>query len=147
MVSDYRGVAASEPLPLGRYVVREVTPPAFYQLNSKEFEVELKVQNDVVRVEVQNASAQISTSVKKSGNTVVVPGQQMRYDFSDICNLSNVSLENFYWHDELPGSVRLNVIHTGTWSQSGLTYSVTYPHQQKFVLPHARLRPAVHTVV
>ncbi len=126
MVSDYRGVAASEPLPLGKYVVREVTPPAFYQLNSREFTVELKVQNDVVRVEVQNASAQISTSVKKSGNTVVVPGQQMRYDFSDICNLSNVPLENFYWHDELPGSVRLTAIHTGTWSQPGLTYSVTY---------------------
>lgn len=126
MVSDYRGVAASEPLPLGRYVVREVTPPAFYQLNPQTFTVELKVQNDIVRVEVQNASAQISTSVKKSGNTVVVPGQQMRYDFSDICNLSNVPLENFYWHDELPGSVRLNVIHTGTWSQPGLSYSVTY---------------------
>ena len=46
--------------------------------------------------------------------------------FSGICNLSNVSLENFYWHDELPGSVRLNAIHTGTWSQPGLTYSVTY---------------------
>ena len=126
MVSDYRGVAASEPLPLGKYVVREVTPPAFYQLNSREFTVELKVQNDVVRVEVQNSSAQISTSVKKSGNSVVVPGQQMRYDFSDICNLSNVPLENFYWHDELPGSVRLTTIHTGTWSQPGLTYSVTY---------------------
>ena len=126
MVSDYRGVAASEPLPLGKYVVREVTPPAFYQLNPKEFTVELKVQNDIVRVEVQNSSAQISTSVKKSGNSVVVPGQQMRYDFSDICNLSNVPLENFYWHDELPGSVRLTTIHTGTWSQPGLTYSVTY---------------------
>ena len=50
----------------------------------------------------------------------------MRYDFSDICNLSNVPLENFYWHDELPGSVRLTTIHTGTWSQPGLTYSVTY---------------------
>ncbi|WP_418558334.1 SpaA isopeptide-forming pilin-related protein [Hominenteromicrobium sp.] len=126
MVSDYRGVAASEPLPLGKYVMREVTPPAFYQLNPKEFTVELKVQNDIVRVEVQNASVQISPSVKKSGNTVVVPGQQMRYDFSDICNLSNVPLENFYWHDDLPGSVRLTAIHTGTWSQPGLTYSVTY---------------------
>ena len=71
MVSDYRGVAASEPLPLGKYVVREVTPPAFYQLNSREFTVELKVQNDVVRVEVQNSSAQISTSVKKSGNNLL----------------------------------------------------------------------------
>lgn len=126
MVSDYRGVAVSEPLPLNRYVVREVTPPAFFQLNSREFEVELKVQNDIVRVEMQNSSAQISTSVKKSGNTIVTPGQQMRYDFSDICNLSNVPLQNFYWHDELPSSVRLNTIHTGTWSQPGLLYSVTY---------------------
>ena len=125
-MSDYRGVAASNPLPLGRYVVREVTPPPFFQLSDKEFEVELKVQNDVVRVDVQNASAQISTSVKKSGNTVVTPGQQMRYDFSDICNLSNVPLQNFYWHDELPSAVRLDVIHTGTWNQPGLSYNVTY---------------------
>ena len=126
IVSDYRGVAASGPLPLGRYKIREITAPDYYQLNTTEFEVELKVPNDVVQVEVLNSSANIATSVKKQGNTSVTPGQQMRYDFWDICNLSNVPLENFYWHDELPSSVRLTTIHTGTWSQPGLTYSVTY---------------------
>lgn len=126
IVSDYRGVAASGPLPLGRYKIREITAPDYYQLNTTEFEVELKVPNDVVQVEVLNSSANIATSVKKQGNTSVTPGQQMRYDFWDICNLSDVPLENFYWHDELPGSVRLTTIHTGTWSQPGLTYSVTY---------------------
>lgn len=127
VVSDYRGVAASKPLPIGRYRIREITAPDFYQLNKTEFEVSLKIPNDIVQVEVLNASANISTSVKKSGNTTVRPGQQMRYDFSDIANTSNVPLNNFFWHDEIPtDAVRLNVIHTGTWNQPGLTYSVTY---------------------
>ena len=127
IVSDYRGVAASGPLPIGRYKIREITAPDYYQLNTTEFEVQLKVPNDVVQVEVLNNTANISTSVKKQGNTTVTPGQQMRYDFWDICNLSNVPLENFYWHDQIPtDAVRLNVIHTGTWNQPGLTYKVTY---------------------
>ena len=127
IVSDYRGVAASGPLPIGRYKIREITAPDYYQLNTTEFEVQLKVPNDVVQVEVLNNTANISTSVKKQGNTSVTPGQQMRYDFWDICNLSNVPLENFFWHDQIPtDAVRLNVIHTGTWNQPGLTYKVTY---------------------
>ena len=126
IVSDYRGVAASSPLRLGRYKVKEITAPAFYQLNSTEFEVQLKVANDIVRVEMLNSSATIGTSIKKQGNTTVVPGQQMRYDFYDIINNSNVALSNFYWHDELPSAVRLVTISTGTWTQPGKTYSVTY---------------------
>lgn len=127
VVSDYRGVAASNPLPIGRYKIREITAPAYYQLNTTEFEVRIKIPNDVVQVEVLNSTANISTSVKKQGNTTVTPGQQMRYDFYDICNLSNVALNNFYWHDQIPtDAVRLNVIHTGTWNQPGLVYSVTY---------------------
>lgn len=126
ITSDYRGVAASGPLPIGRYKIREVTAPDFYQLNATEFEVQLKVPNDVIRVEVLDNSANISTSVKKTGNTTVVPGQQMRYDFSEIANTSNVALNNFYWHDQLPDAVRLNVINTGTWNQPGLVYKVTY---------------------
>ena len=127
VTSDYRGVAASDPLPIGRYKIREVTAPDYYQLNTTEFEVQLKVPNDVVQVTVLNSTANISTSVKKQGNTNVTPGQQMRYDFYDICNLSNVALNNFYWHDQLPtDAVRLNVINTGTWNQPGLVYSVTY---------------------
>ena len=127
VVSDYRGVAASNPLPIGRYKIREITAPAYYQLNTTEFEVRIKIPNDVVQVTVLNSTANISTSVKKQGNTSVTPGQQMRYDFYDICNLSNVALNNFYWHDQIPtDAVRLNVIHTGTWNQPGLVYSVTY---------------------
>ena len=50
----------------------------------------------------------------------------MRYDFSEICNLSNVPLDNFFWHDQLPtNAVRLEAIHTGTWNQVG-TYNVMY---------------------
>ena len=127
VTSDYRGVAASDPLPIGRYKIREVTAPDYYQLNTTEFEVQLKVPNDVVQVTVLNSTANISTSVKKQGNTNVTPGQQMRYDFYDICNLSNVALNNFYWHDQLPtDAVRLNVINTGTWNQPQSSAAFTY---------------------
>ena len=119
----------------------------FSKLNDKGFEVELKVQNDVVRVEVQNASAQISTSVKKSGNTVVMPCQQMRYDFSDICNLSNVPLDSFFWHDELPGAVRLDVIHTGDVEPAGNDIFRHLQDKPQFQLQNACFRIACHTTV
>ena len=126
ITSDFRGVAASELLPLGRYLVREVTPPAFYAVNPKTFEVWLKVQNDVVRVEVLDKNVELGVTVQKTGNSQVSPGAQMRYDFSSIQNSSNTPLDNFYWHDSIPTeAVRLDVIHTGVWSQN-LTYSVMY---------------------
>ena len=36
MTSDSRGIAASNPIPLGRYYVQEVQAPRFYQLNSEK---------------------------------------------------------------------------------------------------------------
>ena len=126
MTSDYRGVAASDPLPIGRYILREVTPPKYYALNPREFEVELKVKNDIVKVEVYNESLKLETTIQKTGNHTVQGGTQMRYDFSNICNHSSVPLQNFYFHDNIPtGAVTLNAIHTGTWNQM-LTYRIVY---------------------
>ena len=58
-------------------------------------------------------------------------GDIMAYDFSEIRNASNVSLNEFYWHDQLPtDAVRLGQIVTGTWSER-LTYSVAYRTNQR----------------
>lgn len=42
IATDARGVAASEPLPLDRYIVREVSSPAYYQLSTERMEAELE---------------------------------------------------------------------------------------------------------
>ena len=50
----------------------------------------------------------------------------MRYDFSNIANNSNVPLESFYWHDQIPtNAVTLNAIKTGTYNEN-LTYQIVY---------------------
>ena len=41
-----------------------------------------------------------------------VPGQPIRYVFSQLKNSSNVALDSFYWRDQLPAQVTLSKIVT-----------------------------------
>ena len=124
--SDSRGLAVSRPLPLSRYTIREVKAPANYGVNETELTAYLEHEGQIVRFEVTNKSLQTGVSINKTGYVEVIAGQQIRYDFSDIGNDSNVSLESFYWRDTLPVSaLRLNKIVTGTYNAAG-TYKVLY---------------------
>lgn len=126
MTSDSRGIAASSPIPLGRYYVQEIQAPRFYQLNSEKVEVKLKVEGDVVRIEMYNDAANINTSIEKTGNYTVDVGSNMRYDFTNIANNSNVSLDNFFWHDRIPtDAVRAGTLTTGTYN-ARVWYKITY---------------------
>lgn len=126
ITSDSRGIAASNPLPLGRYFVREIKAPRFYQLNTQKVEVKLKVEGDVVRIEMYNDAAQIKTSIKKTGNYTVDAGDNMRYDITNVANLSNVPLDNFFWHDRIPtDAVRVGTITTGIYN-ARVWYKITY---------------------
>ena len=126
ITSDSRGIAASNPLPLGRYFVREIKAPRFYQLNTQKVEVKLKVEGDVVRIEMYNDAASIKTSIKKTGNYTVDAGNNMRYDITDVANQSNVPLDNFFWHDRIPtDAVRVGTITTGTYN-ARVWYKITY---------------------
>lgn len=126
ITSDSRGIAASNPLPLGRYFVREIKAPRFYQLNTQKVEVKLKVEGDVVRIEMYNDAASIKTSIKKTGNYTVDAGDNMRYDITNVANQSNVSLDNFFWHDRIPtDAVRVGTITTGTYN-ARVWYKITY---------------------
>ena len=81
------------------------------------FYATLKVHDDLVRFEVLNKSEDVNVSVEKRGNQEVLAGDIMSYDLSNIRNDSNVALEEFYLHDQLPtDAVRLGKIVTGTWS-------------------------------
>ena len=126
ITSDSRGIAASNPLPLGRYFVREIKAPRFYQLNTQKVEVKLKVEGDVVRIEMYNDAASIKTSIKKTGNYTVDAGDNMRYDITNVANQSNVPLDNFFWHDRIPtDAVRVGTITTGTYN-ARVWYKITY---------------------
>ena len=126
ITTDSRGIAASNPLPLGRYFVRESKAPRFYQLNTQKAEVKLKVEGDVVRIEMYDDPAIIKTSIKKTGNYTVDAGDNMRYDITNVANLSNVPLDNFFWHDRIPtDAVRVGTITTGIYN-ARVWYKITY---------------------
>ena len=126
IVSDKHGVAASGPLPLGRYFVKEVSAPAYYQLSGEKMEAEIEYPNQIIKLSAYNKPANLGVTIKKSGNREVQPGQSMSYDFTGIANTSNVALNNFYWHDRIPtDAVRAISITTGTYNQR-LYYKVTF---------------------
>ena len=124
--SDSRGLAVSKPLPLGRYIVKEVSSPQYYSVRDEEVTVYLEHEGQIVQIEFLNESVYTNVSINKSGYTEVVPGQEIRYTFKDIGNNSTVPLDSFYWRDTLPtDAVRLDKIITGTYS-TRLNYKVVF---------------------
>ncbi|NCE65665.1 hypothetical protein D1159_14040 [Pseudoflavonifractor sp. 524-17] len=123
--SDQRGLAASKPLPLDRYTVREVKAPDHYGVNDTVLTAYLEHPGQIVRFEVTNQSLTTGVSITKTGPKEAMAGQPVNYTFSGIANTSNVRLENFYWRDTLPAQVQLDTVVTGTYNFPG-TYKITY---------------------
>ena len=126
IVTDARGVAASGPLPLGRYFVTEVSAPKYYQLSGEKMEAEIEYPSQIIKLSAYNKPATLGVTIKKSGNYEVQHGQAMSYDFSGIANTSNVALNHFFWHDRIPtDATRALSISTGTYN-ARLYYKVTF---------------------
>ena len=123
--SDRNGRAVSKTLPLSRYTVREIKAPANYSINPTMMTAYLEFNGQIVTFEVQNTSVATGVSIKKTGPVQAVPGQPIRYVFSQIKNSSNVALDSFYWRDQLPAQVTLSKIVTGSYNQP-LSYKVVY---------------------
>ena len=123
--SDRNGRAVSKTLPLSRYTVREIKAPANYSINPTVMTAYLEFNGQIVTFEVQNTSVSTGVSIKKTGPVQAVPGQPIRYVFSQIKNSSNVTLDSFYWRDQLPAQVMLGKIVTGSYNQP-LSYKVVY---------------------
>lgn len=117
--TNKNGVAISKPLPLGRYKVIESQSADFYGLDKTPIEVEIEFAGQVVKAAMTNKSLYTNVSIKKTGYVEVMPGQTIRYDFSNIANNSTSALTSFYWRDNLPSAVRLDKIITGTYNAPG----------------------------
>lgn len=124
--TDKNGRAVSKTLPLGRYVIKETKAPNYYIADNTEINAEIEFSGQIVRLEVLNKSCYTNVSVTKRGYNQIVPGQEVRYTFTNIKNNSTVPLNSFYWRDTLPvNAVRLEKIITGTWNQR-LSYKIVY---------------------
>lgn len=125
ITTDARGVAASGPIPLGRYMIREVSAPAYWQLDNSVFDETLEYAGQIIRLSAYDKPAALGVTITKRGNSQVLAGTQMRYDIT-VANTSNVPLESFYWHDKLPYDMaRAVTLTTGTYS-ARLNYRVLY---------------------
>ena len=123
--TDKNGVAVSKPLPLARYEVIESKAADFYGLDKTPIEVEIEYAGQIVKAAMTNKSLYTNVSIKKTGYVEVMPGQTLRYDFTDIANNSPTSLESFYWRERLPAFAHLQKIVTGTWNVPG-SYKIVY---------------------
>ena len=123
--TDKNGVAVSKPLPLARYEVIESKAADFYGLDKTPIEVEIEYAGQIVKAAITNKSLYTNVSIKKTGYVEVMPGQTLRYDFTDIAINSTTSLESFYWRDTLPAFAHLQKIVTGTWNVQG-SYKIVY---------------------
>lgn len=119
------GVAVSKPLPLGRYKIVESKSADFYGLDKTPIEVEIEHAGQIVKTVMTNKSLYTNVSIKKTGYVEVMPGQELRYDFSSIANNSTTPLTSFYWRDTLPAFAQLQKIVTGTYNVRG-NYKVVY---------------------
>ena len=124
--TDKNGVAVSKPLPLGRYKIVESKAADFYGLDKTPIEAEIEYAGQIVKVAMTNKALSTNVSIKKTGYAEVMPGQNIRYTFSEIGNNSTTALTSFYWRDTLPVSaVRLSKIFTGTYNAPG-NYKIVY---------------------
>ncbi len=124
--TDKNGVAVSKPLPLGRYKIVESKAADHYGLDKTPIEAEIEHAGQIVKVAMTNKALSTNVSIKKTSYAEVMPGQGIRYTFSDIGNNSTTALTSFYWRDTLPvQAVRLNRIFTGTYNAPG-NYKVVY---------------------
>ena len=125
ITTDARGVAASKPLPLTRYKIREVTAPAYWQVDPTVHDITLEYAGQIIKVSAYDKPSNLGVTITKRGNAEVLAGQTMRYDLT-VANTSNVPLENFYWHDKIPYDVaRATTLTTGTYS-ARLNYRILY---------------------
>ena len=125
ITTDARGVAASRPLPLGRYKIVEVTAPAYWQVDSTVHDVTLEYSGQIIKLSAYDKPSNLGVTITKRGNAEVLAGQTMRYDFT-VANTSNVPLDSFYWHDKLPYDIaQATTLTTGTYS-ARLNYRILY---------------------
>ncbi|GHU59342.1 hypothetical protein AGMMS49975_26800 [Clostridia bacterium] len=135
-ISGADGRAVSKPLPIGRYLVKEVQAPQWYKISDQVMDVELEFATQIVKLEYLNYSANTGVTIRKTGVYEAMSNDTIYWDIKELQNTSTITLTDFFWRDIVPtDAVRLTKIVTGTYNQSD--------HQQRRYKNHLR-QPKLH---
>lgn len=119
------GTITTDYINYGKIYIKETKAPEYYLIDDTLHEMFIK-NNEVVEFFAHtDESVKIKVNVYKQGIKQTTCNQEIRYDFSNIENNSNVPLDNFYWVDNLPEEVRINSLFTGTYNED-LDYTISY---------------------
>lgn len=130
IITDKDGIAISNKLEKGKYVVQEVETGKWYMLNDKKYNVEITKNEEIVKLEITNKSQDPKVDISKKCKSKVKANEEIDYTF-DIKNNGNVDLSNFTWYDILPNKyAKITKIETGTYNQD-IIYSIYYKTNQK----------------
>lgn len=123
--TNEEGIATTERLELGHYIIQEVEAGQWYLLNAEKQEVEITENEQIVEIMIENHSANPKIEIYKSGPEKAYPGEEIQYDFL-ITNSGNTAVSQFTWYDFLPfEQAKITKFYTGTYNQQ-ITYGVYY---------------------
>ena len=127
LTTDSEGKAISKILVIGEYYLKEIDSGSpYYLINSNIFKAEIKENKEIVNLDIEDDSVDIEVEVEKKGFIETQSKDNIYYNFKNIKNKSNVSIDNFTWQDTLPTqALRADRIYTGTWNED-LEYSIWY---------------------
>ena len=112
----------------GDYILKEKEAPEGYAVSEEilEFTVQTGLSPEDKEIYVYNKELKLDLNIEKSGTKEAQAGEIIEYEFNNLQNNSNVSVNNFVWKDVLPtNAIRLTELSTGTWSEE-VEYSIWY---------------------
>ena len=148
VTTDKDGIAISDELVAGKYIIKEVEAGKWYILNANTYEIELKEDEEVVEVTIENESADPKVEIDKVGPEKASSGEEIKYDF-EIRNNGNTDIENLIWYDFLPyEQTKITKFSTGTYNQD-ITYNIYYKTNKKkdYILMKENLNSKINNYI
>ena len=113
-------------VPYGKYLFREIKSHDLFLNDSKDGIIDVLDDGKQVTIEFYDTAVNLELDISKTGINQAQPNDVIRYDFPDLINKSNVSLDDFTWEDHLPSRyTKIQSLYTGTWNED-LTYHIFY---------------------
>lgn len=125
LTTDNNGIAKSKELEKGIYKIKEVETNEWYLLDKNTYEAEIKDNNQVIILNIENIPANPDEEIEKTGSEEAFAGDEIQYNIS-LKNSGNVALDNFIWEDEIPTDfIKVTKIKLGTYNQEN-NYNLYY---------------------